>query len=478
MRIALVALDATWAHTNLAVRCLREPLEREGHRVQLLECTINDRTSHILSRLYEAEAEVYGFSCYIWNLPLVLTLGENLKKLRPTARIVLGGPEVSYATERFDGMDWIDTIVCGEGEEVFPSLCRKMAEGSDVPRILRAPNAVTMPREGILYRDGEATGGMLYYESSRGCPYSCAYCLSSATHGVRMKSVEETLADLLRFETLAGDFRIVKLVDRTFNADVRRANAIWKALLDDRFTKTYQFEICASLLDEESYAILARFPKGKIQLEIGLQSTSPETLSAVARHLRPTDILDAVRRLRAPGNLHLHLDLIAGLPFENYDRFAQSFDEAYGIADQLQLGFLKLLYGTPLRERMEEYGYLCQSEPPYTVLASRWLSYPEMQRLVRIEETLSRVVESGRFSHTLWYLDARMPSPFRFWEGLTDFLLAEDCRPIQKRSQPEIFGALLTYGSRLPGVEEVRLKEMLAADFSAGENKKPPRFLR
>lgn len=479
MKILLLAINASWAHTNLAVRCLRRVLERDGHTVELLEYTLHDRASHILEALYLADAEVYGFSCYLWNLPLMRSLGEHLKKLRPQSRLVLGGPEVSYATERFDCDTWVDAIVSGEGEDAFCELCRRFSLKEPTERIIHAsPARNAMKNEGILYRDGEGTGGMLYYESSRGCPYSCAYCLSSATQGVRMKSVEETLADLLAFEALEGKYRVIKFVDRTFNADRKRANAIWKALLDDRFRKCYQFEICASLLDEESFSILSQFPKGKVQLEIGLQSTNPETLESVARHIQPRAVLDAVRRLHSFGNLHLHLDLIAGLPYEDYTSFARSFDDAYGIADLLQLGFLKLLYGTPLREHMDEYGYLCLSEPPYTLLSSRWISYSEMQRLHRIAETLERFLESGRFLHALWYLTPRMHSPFAFWEKFTEELLASDPRPLQKRSQPEMYRAMLEYGSRIEGVDREILKEMLAADFSENEHKNPPSFLR
>jgi len=321
-------------------------------------------------------------------------------------------------------------------------------------------------------------GSILYYESSRGCPYRCAYCLSSATEGLRLKSVEQTLDDLMRFETLHADCKIIKFVDRTFNANVGRANAIWQALLDECFTKHYHFEVCASLLNEESFAILSRFPKGKIQLEFGLQSTNPETLAASSRHIDPHRVIEAVRRIHAFGNIHVHLDLIAGLPYETYARFAQSFDDAYGCCDLLQLGFLKLLYGTKLREKSAEYGYKCLPHTPYTVLESRWITYPELQRLSHIAEVLERYRESTRFSHALWYLEPLMTSPFAFWEGLSDYLKEHDPRPLQKLSQPDAFRYLLQYAKTLDGVNEETLKAMLAADFSQHENKRPPAFLR
>ena len=479
MKIVLFALNGSWSHSCLALRCLRGPLERAGFEVALAEYNLKDRTAHILERLYNENADIYSFSCYIWNLNQTLGIARALSSIRPEARIVLGGPEVSFATERFDGMDWIDAIVCGEGEEALPALCEKMRDDREFSRIVEGGQPDVMRGEGILYRDGEATGSILYYESSRGCPYSCAYCLSSATHGVRMKSVAETLADLERFETLAIDHRVIKFVDRTFNADQKRANAIWKALLDEKFTGCYHFEVCASLLDEESFEVLSKFPKGKIQLEFGLQSTNAQTLAASARHIDPTRVIESVRRVYEMGNIHVHLDLIAGLPYEDYARFGRSFDDAYGCSHLLQLGFLKLLHGTPLRDRAEEYGYVAMPEPPYTLLQSRWISYPEMQRLHHIAEAMERYLESGRFVHALSYLTKIWTSPFAFWEGLADFLQTAYDRPLQRLSQPEAFMALLRYATeKLDGVDEPTLKKMLAADFSQHEHKNPPYFLR
>jgi len=336
-----------------------------------------------------------------------------------------------------------------------------------------------MGDEGILYRADEANGTILYYESSRGCPYRCAYCLSSATSGVRFKSVAQTLCDLEEFERLAVDCKIIKFVDRTFNADANRANAIWRALLDDRFTKHYHFEVCASLLNEESFEILSRFPKGKIRLEFGLQSTNRETLEACHRKIDPQAVISAVRRIHAVGNVHVHLDLIAGLPYEGYTRFAQSFDDAYGSCDLLQLGFLKLLHGTVLREKKEEYGYRCLPYPPYTVLENRWITYQELQRLTHIAELLERYLESGRFEHTLWLITKHMRSPFGFWEGLADFLTLHDSRPLQKISQPDAYRYLLDYVKEcFPEIPIADLRLAMCADFSQHEHKNPPSFLR
>lgn len=479
MKIVLFTLNGSWSHSSLALRCLRAPLERAGYEVKLLEYTLRDRDAHVLEALYREQADLYSFSCYIWNLEPVLALAQNLHRLLPKSKIVLGGPEVSYATDRFDGMDAIDAIICGEGEEALPCLCNKIREGEPFDRIVQGGLAPVMQDEGILYRDGETAGSILYYESSRGCPFSCAYCLSSATHGVRMKRVEQVLADLESFEHLQVKRKIIKFVDRTFNADAGRANRIWRELLSDHFTGQFHFEVCASLLNEESFEILKQFPKGKIRLEIGLQSTNPKTLEACARHIQSDRVIAAVKRIYQMGNVHVHLDLIAGLPYEDYESFAHSFDAAYGSCNLLQLGFLKLLYGTRLREMEEEYGYVSLAQPPYTVLQSKWITYAQMQRLMHIAEVLERYLESGRFAHTLWYLDPLMPSPFGFWEGLSRYLEEIDPRPLQKLSQPDAFLYLLQYAKQaLPNLDESQLRKMLCADFTDGEHKNPPAFLR
>ncbi len=478
MKIVLAAQNGSWGHTNLAIRCLRPRLEQTGFTVILKEYTLRDRMTHILEDLVGEQADIYGFSCYIWNIESILSLSNSLHKILPHAKIVLGGPEVSFDTARFETLDHIDAIICGEGEEAFKDLCLKIQSGKGFPRIIHANEAKEMPRDGILYRAGEKTGDILYYESSRGCPYRCAYCLSSANGHLKFKTVDETLSDLLEFEKCAIDCKVIKFVDRTFNADIHRANQIWEGLLSDTFTKRYHFEICASLLNEESFAILSRFPKGKIQLEIGLQSTHLPTLAAAARHISPDAVINAVKRIFDFGNIHVHLDLIAGLPYESYERFSQSFDDAYGCCHMLQLGFLKLLHGTPMREMADEYGYKFLSAPPYTVLENPWISYAQLQKLSHIAELLERYFESGRFIHTLWYLTPVMDSPFRFWEGLWNEIHALDKRHLQQISQLDAFRYLLHYALKYYPVNEASLKEALCADFMQGENKNPPAFLR
>ena len=482
MKVLLFALNGSYTHTNLAVRCLRKPLEEAGFEVQILERNLRDRTAHILHDLVTAQADIVGFSTYIWNVRPMLDLARDLKSVCPDCTVVLGGPEVSYDTERFEGdaYAYIDAFVCGEGEIALTELCCRLRDGLPIPRVWNDIQPASLASTGILYRENDfPDGSMLYYESSRGCPYACAYCLSSAEKGVRYKDVAEVIADLRAFEKIPNHIRIIKFVDRTFNFNPSRANAIWTALLDEDFTRHYHFEICASLLNEESFEILRQFPEGKIQLEIGLQSTHEPTLQAVSRHIDPQDVLNKVRRIHQMGNIHVHLDLIAGLPYEGYDRFAQSFDEAYPCCDLLQLGFLKLLHGTSLRNRAEEFGYHYMHEAPYTVLQSNWLSYAELSRLSAISEILERYRESGKFDQCLDVILDGSRSPFRFYEGLCDYIATHDGRHIQKISQVDAYRLLWDYVTTLVDDELLaRFSDAMHKDFSAKEVRKVPAFLK
>ena len=475
MKILLFALNGSYSHTNLAIRCLRSPLLREGHEVTLVEKNLKDKRDEVLQELYRARADVYGFSCYIWNITEMLSLAEDLKTLLPRTRIVLGGPEVSFDTERFAELFFIDHIVCGEGEETFPALCRAIEKGEALERILRGTRPDVMRDEGILYGDDYEAGEMLYYESSRGCPYRCAYCLSSAEQGVRAKSVEQTLTDLLAFERLEKPIKVIKFVDRTFNFDAARANAIWEALADPQYTKTYHFEICASLLDEESFSVLSRLPKGKVQLEIGLQSTHEPTLSEVSRHLDSRRVIEATDRIYKMGNIHVHLDLIAGLPYEGYERFKQSFNDAYFCCDMLQLGFLKLIHGTSLRRDADKYGIRFMAKPPYTVLQTADMSRDELYRLSQIADLLDRYYSSGSFSRCLAVGLASGKAPFDFYDGLLTHLERTEGKSVRKLSQTDAFRVLYGYVATFLDVAALAaFEDAMHADFSAREARKLP----
>ena len=424
MKITLFSLNASRSHTNLAIRILKRSLNEAGFSdVTLLERTEKERTFDTLAALASENADIYGFSSYIFNISAHLTLAENLKKLRPNAIIAFGGPEVSYHGEDFlREHPFIDTLLIGEGEESIVTLAKKVADGT-CPRLLVAPPYEGFVTSPVPYEANEARrGSILYYESARGCPYRCAYCLSGADEfkKIRAKSVETTLSDLMTFEAFE-DVKIIKFVDRTFNYDKKRATAIWQALLLDKFTKQYHFEIAASLIDEETIALLKQFPKGKIQLEIGVQSTDPHVLDKINRQANVDTVIATIERLYALGNMHIHADLIVGLPTDTYRSIGKSYDALFRKCHDLQLGFLKLLKGAPLYDMKDDYGYLFHSEPPYEVLASNTLSFEEVTRLKRIEAVHERYVNSGRFCRAMLTLtDDR--SPFQLIEALCDFL--------------------------------------------------------
>ncbi len=478
MKIVLFALNGSYSHTNLAIRCLRSPLERAGFDVVLIEHNLRDMRLPMLESLVRENADIYGFSSYIWNIGEMLSLAKDLKSLLPSAKIVFGGPEVSFGTERFE-LDFIDHIICGEGEDAIVALAEKVKNAETADRIIYGGRADVMCDEGILYRDGDYSGGaMLYYESSRGCPYKCSYCLSSATDGVRAKSVEQTLSDLSEFEKTHEKIKIIKFVDRTFNFNIKRANEIWRALLDEKHTKNYHFEVCASLLDEESFEILRQFPKGKIQLEIGLQSTNEKTLSTVSRHLDAKKIIEAAKRIKKEGNIHVHLDLIAGLPYEDHESFKKSFDDAYHACHMLQLGFLKLLYGTELRAKEREYGFVSMNEPPYTVLKTNWISFEEMMHLQRLSDLIDRYRECGGFDTCLEYALEGANSPFSFYDGLLSHIAEHDGRSIRKIGQADAYRLLYEYVTLTQPEKSRIFSEKMHNDYTKKEVRKVPHFLK
>ena len=478
MKFHFFTLNASHSHHALSVRCLADAMTAAGYDATFSEANLKDRTHTVLARLYEKNAHVYGFSCYIWNIDAMLALARDLKALRPDCRILLGGPEVSHGTERFTDLPFADSILCGEGEEAVCRAAALLTAGEPLPRVLTGDPYAGFLTAGTHYQGEEALTGLLYYESSRGCPFSCSFCLSGRgtndAHAVRAKSAEVTLEELLAFERFAAPVT-VKLVDRTFNFDKERAKAVWRGLLDKRYTKCYHFEIAAHLLDEESVDILSRFPAGKVRLEIGLQSVNGDTLRAVSRHADAERTLQMAGRLTAAGNLHVHLDLIAGLPHEGYASFARSFDAAYPCCNVLQLGFLKLLHGTPLRREAEAYGMVAEAKAPYTVLKTRDISFLEMEKLHAVSDLMERLRDSGRFSRTLGLLIPDFFAPFAFYEGFCDHLARHAGKALQKISQRDLFLHLAAYiRQSTPQGVHARISEALRADFSATEVRRPP----
>lgn len=508
MRFLLCGINAKYIHSNLAIFSLKAYADRKkipGAEIILKEYTINNYVEDILQDLYEEKADVVIFSCYIWNISFVRELAAELKKVSPDVKIWAGGPEVSYAANKFlIENPAFDLIMQGEGEEVFSELIRLTVEEKcrikDVYKQLESKkvlsgivekrysierkqavkeekdiedkhfagednvyptNYIDMLKlqklQGIAVRDfsGEAALGnaesnignktkiintgfatlmdmdtipfvyedfhlfehkILYYETSRGCPFCCSYCLSSVDKTVRFRSLPIVKKELDAF--LEAKVPQVKFVDRTFNCNRQRAIDIWSYLVEhDNGITNFHFEISSDLLGEEELELFAKMRPGLIQLEIGVQSTNGETVDAIHRHMDLEKLFHYVDRVHELGNIHQHLDLIAGLPYENYERFGCSFDDLYAHEpDQLQLGFLKVLKGTMMEEEVKKYSILYRNQPPYEVLGTKWLSYDEIILLKGVEELVELYYNSGQYTLTLKYAVPFFESPFRFYE--------------------------------------------------------------
>ena len=508
MRFLLCGINAKYIHSNLAIFSLKAYADRKKipeAEIILKEYTINNYVEDILQDLYEEKADVVIFSCYIWNISFVRELAAELKKVSPDVKIWAGGPEVSYAANKFLMENpAFDLIMQGEGEEVFSELIRLTVEKkcrikdvykqSESKKVLSwivekrysierkqavkeekdiedkyfagednvyPTNYIDMSKlqklQGIAVRDfsGKAALGnaesnignktkiintgfatlmdmdtipfvyedfhlfehkILYYETSRGCPFCCSYCLSSVDKTVRFRSLPIVKKELDAF--LEAKVPQVKFVDRTFNCNRQRAIDIWSYLVEhDNGITNFHFEISSDLLGEEELELFAKMRPGLIQLEIGVQSTNGETVDAIHRHMDLDKLFHYVDRVHELGNIHQHLDLIAGLPYENYERFGCSFDDLYAHEpDQLQLGFLKVLKGTMMEEEVKKYSILYRNQPPYEVLGTKWLSYDEIILLKGVEELVELYYNSGQYTLTLKYAVPFFESPFRFYE--------------------------------------------------------------
>ena len=486
MSTLLLALNAKYIHSNIAVRYLQKyAAPFLSQPPQILELTINNRMDFILDEIFRRSPDLLLFSTYIWNVDLVRRLAAEYRKLRPDALIGGGGPEVSYESEAFLRQNpAFDLIVRGEGEETVRHLLAARESGLDwtiLPGLtVRSGQAVRTnpPRSALDLASlpfpyeadlSDTVEQIKYYESSRGCPFQCQYCLSSIEKGVRAAPLDKVFADLEIF--LRAKARQVKFVDRTFNYDAQRALAIWRFLHDhDNGITNFHFELEAELLTEEQLVFLAKMRPGLFQFEIGVQSANPDTLQAVNRKTDLSRLAEIVKRLRQPRNIHLHLDLIAGLPLENYESFGRSFDTVYRMEpDQLQLGFLKLLKGSGLRQDAGLYGIHYRNEPPYEVLCTDVLPFSDLLRLKDVEEQLERYGNSGRFSASVAYLVGLSDRPFTFYEKFSAWYRAEGLHltPHTKLDQYEI---LYRYGCTLPGCEPKILGFKMRYDLFSHEN--------
>lgn len=446
MKLLLTAINAKYIHSNLAVYSLRAYAKEYREQIELAEYTINHRMEYILSGIYKRRPDVLCFSCYIWNISEVLAVAEEFHKLCPDVPIWMGGPEVSYEVENFlQEHPFVTGVMVGEGEKIFQDLCEYYVNLEKKGKICFGEKPETIKGLAFLNADGhmiftepqtpldmstipfcydemeDFKNRIIYYESSRGCPFRCSYCLSSIDKKLRFKDIGLVKQELLFF--IEKEVPQVKFVDRTFNCDHHHAMEIWRFLKEnDRGITNFHFEIAADLLTDEEIEFIAGLRPGLIQLEIGVQTTNPETITEIHRSMDLERVKYVTSRIKEGKNVHQHLDLIAGLPFEDYMTFQKSFDEIYALKpEQLQLGFLKVLKGSYMFEHAKEYGVIYQSRPPYETMETKWLSFDEVLKIKQVEEMLEVYYNSRQYPMSIKLLETEFDSAFAMFAALGDY---------------------------------------------------------
>ena len=495
MKILLVACNAKYIHSNLAVYDLQAYASDYADHIVLKEYTINQQKDDIMRDIYLEHPDVVCVSCYIWNLSFVKELMADLIKILPGADFWAGGPEVSYDAEKFltENSEFKGVMV-GEGEETFKELAGYYVEKN--PQNLK-------DMTGICYRDGdqiihngwrqimdlssipfiykdlsEFKNRIIYYESSRGCPFSCSYCLSSIDKKLRFRDTETVKKELQFF--IDNKVPQVKFVDRTFNCKHDHAMAIWKYINEhDNGVTNFHFEISADLLREEELQEMSTMRPGLIQLEIGVQSTNPDTIKAIHRTMDFEKLKGIVDRIHSFGNIHQHLDLIAGLPYEDYDSFRNSFNDVYALKpQQLQLGFLKVLKGSHMMEMCREYGIVYKTQEPYEVLSTKWLDYDHVLKLKTVENMVEVYYNSGQFQNTLEYLEKFFPDAFSIYERLGSFYMEKGYGDIS-HTRMRRYEILLEFLEDMPEISMDQVKDQMVYDLYLRENlKSRPGFAR
>lgn len=495
MKILLAACNAKYIHSNLAVYDLQAYASDYADHIVLKEYTINQQKDDIMRDIYLEHPDVVCVSCYIWNLSFVKELMADLIKILPGADFWAGGPEVSYDAEKFltENSEFKGVMV-GEGEETFKELAGYYVEKN--PQDLKNMT-------GICYRDGdqiihngwrqimdlssipfiykdlsEFKNRIIYYESSRGCPFSCSYCLSSIDKKLRFRDTETVKKELQFF--IDNKVPQVKFVDRTFNCKHDHAMAIWKYINEhDNGVTNFHFEISADLLREEELQEMSTMRPGLIQLEIGVQSTNPDTIKGIHRTMDFEKLKGIVDRIHSFGNIHQHLDLIAGLPYEDYDSFRHSFNDVYALKpQQLQLGFLKVLKGSHMMEMCREYGIVYKTQEPYEVLSTKWLDYDHVLKLKTVENMVEVYYNSGQFQNTLEYLENFFQDAFSIYERLGSFYMEKGYGDVS-HTRMRRYEILLEFLEDVPEISMDQVKDQMVYDLYLRENlKSRPGFAR
>ena len=492
MKVLLTAINAKYIHSNLAVYSLRAYAGKYAQQTEIAEYTINQTMDDILSDIYRKKPDILCLSCYLWNILYVEQLITEIHKVLPKMQIWLGGPEVSYnAVSVMEQYPQVTGVMCGEGEETFLELMEYWNQERESLDTIK----------GIVYRENgtcrqnpprpvmdlskvpfvydhieDFQNKIIYYESSRGCPFSCSYCLSSIDKCLRFRNLELVKKELQFF--IDHEVPQVKFVDRTFNCKHSHSMAIWTYLKEhDRGKTNFHFEVAADLLNEEEMELIASMRPGLIQLEIGIQSTNLETITEIRRKMNFEEVKRIVKRVQEKGNVHQHLDLIAGLPYEDYERFAQSFRDVYALhPEQLQLGFLKVLKGSYMHEKTKDYQLLYQDRPPFEVLSTKWLSYDDVIRLKGVEEMVEVYYNSGQFVNTLRLLEEEFTDTFALYESLSRYYEENGLHMIN-HSRITRYEVLFAFIKACVEKNVENYRQMLILDLYLRENvKKRPEF--
>jgi radical SAM superfamily enzyme YgiQ (UPF0313 family) len=489
MKVVLTAVNAKYIHSNLAVRYLREFTKELDYEAVTKEYSINDRIERIVEDIMREKPDLVAFSCYIWNMEYIVKISTIIKTIDRSIEILYGGPEVSYDSEEYLKNQFVDYVIEGEGEQTFYEFIQfklgnkdvenirgiyykqninNMAGGNEVngykikynsSRTLMNLNEVSFP-----YTEEELIENkIVYYEASRGCPFNCKYCLSSTIHGVRFQEIDRVKKELQYI--MDKGVRLVKFVDRTFNCKSDFAMAIWKFLIEADTNATFHFEISADILKQEEIELLKSAPKGRIQFEVGVQSTNPEVLENINRKIKFEDIKIKVKQLKKLKNIKQHLDLIAGLPGEDFMTFKKSFNDVYSIEPEaIQLGFLKLLKGSSMREESVKWGIRYSPYPPYEVLSTNHISYEELIILKQVEEMVDKYYNSGKFHSIINYFLPQFGTPFDFYNALGKFFYNKGYFK-KNISGVDYYRVFIEFNNEILKQDDKALKEIIKYDY-------------
>ncbi|MGN0527422.1 MAG: DUF4080 domain-containing protein [Acutalibacteraceae bacterium] len=500
MNVVICSINSKYIHSSLAPWCLYAGVGeycKKSINVTVIEGTINEDIRFVAKRITKLSPDAIGFCCYIWNINFVYSLINSVKKELPNCKIILGGPEVSYNCESIlTERKYIDYIVSGEGEKSFPQLLNCIENGIEPENIdgvnYKCKNGLHLTPPAILKDDpispyteeyfNNLNGRITYIETSRGCPYSCAFCLSGRCGKVRFFDTERAKKDII---TLANSgTKTVKFVDRTFNSDKARAKELYRFIIDNYNNGNiprnvcFHFEIAGDILDRETIQILTTAPKGLFQLEIGMQSFNEKTLSCINRKTDTEKLRENILKLTENHNMHIHIDLIAGLPFEDFESFKESFNIGFSLnSNMLQLGFLKLLHGADMRENQEKYVCKFNKEPPYEVISTPYLSEQELKILHGVEDAVDRIYNSGRFKRTVDYaVKTSGVSPFDFFLGFSKFIERVSTEKITLDKYTEL---LFNYVKTLKNIKADELRDIMVCDrLSTNASGKIPEILK